>query len=476
MAIAEVSRHAISLSPPRTSHASVVATSSSDGGTEFADEGWSVRTSFDVGVNVNPAAAAANPNDASSAATTAATADAVAAEASVQRTASCGRDHSPCAVTTEAAAAAIVAAATASSSWESDMQAQLQEWFRDSDWVDEPPSIEVSMGSGAVCQLDCIATVALPPDAVFNVVQDPHNRRVFKNIKSVSDVRVVRDEGGVQHVEMNMAFAWRLPAISGSFTAHVLMIQDRPNRTMSYELTRPGFMKKFQGFWKVEPLFVPAASAIGGEDGLSGSLSGSSSPIERPSSPNEDPSRSPISVLSYSCPDLFALGEAAGRTAGASPTATGGESPASVSSGAAAGTASPAPALATAAKRVASRIVLRQIVQPSVAPPPMFRRCLQGILQTATRDMLNDFQTEAARIRTGERFEKEAEEGKEAREARERAEKRSASFLHKEALRAPGSGGFAAGLGKKTGMSLVKGAISRSKKGLTSLAKAGARK
>ncbi|CAI5930622.1 unnamed protein product [Closterium sp. NIES-64] len=339
----------------------------------------------------------------------------------------------------------------------------MQEWFRDSDWVDEPPSITVTMGSGAVCQLDCTATVALPPDAVFNVVRDPHNRRVFKNVKSVSDVRVVSDDGGVQHVEMNMTFLWRLPAISGTFTAHVLMIQDRPNRMLSYELTRPGFMKKFQGFWKVEPLVVPSSPAISGA-------------YESDDRGSQAPGRASQAVA--------CLGSALDSD-DANIVMSGVVTAAAAAGGRGGGGGTVPPALSPAARRVASRIVLHQIAQPSVAPPPVFRKCLKGILQTSTRDMLRDFQNEAARIRSSrgeERLGETEEGGKGAQVARERAEKRTASFLHKETLRASGlspgskvvgSGGFAANLGKKTGMNLVKGAMSRSKKGLTSLVKAG---
>ncbi|CAI5481876.1 unnamed protein product [Closterium sp. Yama58-4] len=233
------------------------STNNSDGGTEVSGEDWSIKTNFEAEANANVNATfticgiqenggSANSIPASRAA--AATAAAAAAAA--------------------AGSAAAIAAATASPTWEDDLQAQMQEWFRDSDWVDEPPSIAVTMGSGAVCQLDSTATVALPPDAVFNVIRDPNNRRVFKNVKvrasrsslslsplppitkfassstslvrhpipasykrpSVSDVRVLRDDGAVQHAEMKMTFVWRLPAISGTFTAQVLMIQDRPNR------------------------------------------------------------------------------------------------------------------------------------------------------------------------------------------------------------------------------------------------------
>ncbi|CAI7827626.1 unnamed protein product [Closterium sp. NIES-54] len=557
MAITEATRPEIPVVGPINSDCTSVITNccnrssiNSGGGTEFSSEGWSIKTSFaDVDAPAAAIAAAASTASESSTSTNGCIQGNGGSAPSNLTPASPAAAATAAAAAESAAAAAAIAAATASPTWEDELQAQMQEWFHDSDWLDEPPSITVTMGSGAVCQLDCTATVALPPDAVFNVVRDPHNRRVFKNVKvgsvlaasrcrllfplslqSVSDVRVVSDDGAVQHAEMNMTFLWRLPAISGSFTAQVLMIQDRPNRMpfcyklhlpflpvalpvsppacslcpsaivspsphifqLSYELTRPGFMKKFQGFWKVEPLVVSSTSEIGGTDeaddrGSHGSTS-SSTPPTLPSSPNNpsnisksnssdsvnsdsssdkagvgsEPSWSPISILSYdSCPDLLAFAktaEAAGTASvlalpadacpgsaikshdavmeGASSAATAASGAVAVEAG---GEVSPAPS--AAAKRVASRIVLHQTVQPSVAPPLVFRKCLKGILQTAMRDMLEDFLSEAALIRCGhgERLGETEEGGKEAQIARERAGKRTASFLHKEMLRASGS-------------------------------------
>lgn len=40
------------------------------------------------------------------------------------------------------------------------------------------------MPKGSLCNLSVNVNVGLPPDAVYNIVTDPDNKRVFKNIKA----------------------------------------------------------------------------------------------------------------------------------------------------------------------------------------------------------------------------------------------------------------------------------------------------
>jgi hypothetical protein len=42
---------------------------------------------------------------------------------------------------------------------------------------------QVTVPKGSLCNLNVEVDVGLPPDAVYNIVIDPDNRRVFKNIK-----------------------------------------------------------------------------------------------------------------------------------------------------------------------------------------------------------------------------------------------------------------------------------------------------
>ncbi|PPD71367.1 hypothetical protein GOBAR_DD31755 [Gossypium barbadense] len=100
---------------------------------------------------------------------------------------------------------------------------QLQAWRENPSWVNPPPEIEVSVAKGSLCYLKATIDVGLPPDAVYNIVTDPDNRRVFKNVKEVISREVLIDEG---------------------------------QRQMRFKQMSTGFMKKFEGYWRVEPFFV----------------------------------------------------------------------------------------------------------------------------------------------------------------------------------------------------------------------------
>lgn len=43
----------------------------------------------------------------------------------------------------------------------------------------------MSVPKGSFCNLNVKVNVGLPPDAVYNIVTDPDNKRVFKNIKVI---------------------------------------------------------------------------------------------------------------------------------------------------------------------------------------------------------------------------------------------------------------------------------------------------
>lgn len=43
--------------------------------------------------------------------------------------------------------------------------------------------LQVTVPKGSLCNLRVKFNVGLPPDAIYNIVIDPENKRVFKNIK-----------------------------------------------------------------------------------------------------------------------------------------------------------------------------------------------------------------------------------------------------------------------------------------------------
>ncbi|GJV47539.1 E3 ubiquitin protein ligase UPL2-like protein [Tanacetum coccineum] len=75
----------------------------------------------------------------------------------------------------------------------------------------------VVVPKGSLFQLNVKANVGLPPDAIYNIVTDPDNKRVFKNIQ------VLVDEGSRQVVEIKQAAILRFLCWSGTISVHVLV-------------------------------------------------------------------------------------------------------------------------------------------------------------------------------------------------------------------------------------------------------------
>ncbi|KAG0611324.1 hypothetical protein M758_7G132300 [Ceratodon purpureus] len=134
------------------------------------------------------------------------------------------------------------------------------------DFVHEPPVLKVTQPKGSFCQIDARFSVALDPEGVYNIITDPNNRRVFKNIKEVVFRKVLEDDGNRQLVEVEQLGRWRFLMLSGTFSSRVIVEQNREEKSMLFDLSRQGMMKKFSGSWKIEPM----ADGAGERDGASG--------------------------------------------------------------------------------------------------------------------------------------------------------------------------------------------------------------
>ncbi|XP_078431150.1 uncharacterized protein LOC144702979 [Wolffia australiana] len=142
------------------------------------------------------------------------------------------------------------------SPWALNFEKQLQAWRNNPAWITQKYEVEATVPKGSLCNLNVKFTVGLPPDAIYNIVTDPENKRVFKNIKEVISRKVLLDEGSRQVVEVEQAALWKFLWWSGVISVHVFVDQNRKNHTVRFKQGNMGFMKRFEGCWKVEPLFV----------------------------------------------------------------------------------------------------------------------------------------------------------------------------------------------------------------------------
>ncbi|KAL8157089.1 hypothetical protein AgCh_001979 [Apium graveolens] len=136
------------------------------------------------------------------------------------------------------------------------LEEQLHAWKENPFWIEQPPDIKVTVPKGSLSHLTLEVNVGLPPDALYNIVTNPDNKRVFKNIKEVISRNVLVDEGMRQVVEVEQAALWRFLWWSGTISVHVLVDQNREDYTMKFKQLRAGFMKRFEGCWKMEPLLL----------------------------------------------------------------------------------------------------------------------------------------------------------------------------------------------------------------------------
>ncbi|KAJ3683398.1 hypothetical protein LUZ60_013625 [Juncus effusus] len=140
--------------------------------------------------------------------------------------------------------------------YEARLSKQIQAWKNNPVWSDEHPEIKVTVPEGSLCNLNVKFKAGLPPDAIYNIIIDPENKRVFKNIKEVVSRNVLIDEGSRQVVELEQAASWRFLWWTGTIAVHVFVDQDRSTHTVKFKQGRTGFMKKFEGCWEIEPIFI----------------------------------------------------------------------------------------------------------------------------------------------------------------------------------------------------------------------------
>jgi len=129
-------------------------------------------------------------------------------------------------------------------------------WVPSDSFVHEPPVLKVMQPKGTFCEIQTRFSVALEPDAVYNIITDPNNRRVFKNIKEVCYRKVLEDDGNRQLVEVEQLGRWRFLMFSGTFSSRVMVEQNRQEHQMLFNLVKEGMMRKFSGSWKIESMYA----------------------------------------------------------------------------------------------------------------------------------------------------------------------------------------------------------------------------
>lgn len=135
------------------------------------------------------------------------------------------------------------------------LEKQLQAWRENSSWVDQPPTIKVL---NSPWDLNVEVDIGLPPDTVYNMLTDPKDERIFKNIKSLLSQKLLVDDDRKQVMEVAMAVTWSMFWWSRTMSGRVLLSNNKEEKKVTLKPRCLRFMDSLEGCWdaEVSPIFV----------------------------------------------------------------------------------------------------------------------------------------------------------------------------------------------------------------------------
>ncbi|CAD7702086.1 unnamed protein product [Ostreobium quekettii] len=141
------------------------------------------------------------------------------------------------------------------------------EWH---DPEDDASRVVASEKDGFLCHISLRRRWAIEPSAVFRILTNPDNSKIFRDIYSVPYRKVLEDDGqGRQVVEVEQASGFKFLIIPILFRTRLIVEQDEQALTMSFRLARRGTMKEFRGVWTLVPAYEEGP---GGERRASGTI------------------------------------------------------------------------------------------------------------------------------------------------------------------------------------------------------------
>lgn len=127
-----------------------------------------------------------------------------------------------------------------------------------SDGTDSTPTcqegLHITQEEGFLCHIQVHTKLDIEPQKAFEIIADPDNARMFRSIDECSHRKVLHDNGrGRQRVDVEHSSSWRFMMWGGKFVTRLLVEQDDKDRVMAFQLNGSGFMRNFEGFWRMEP-------------------------------------------------------------------------------------------------------------------------------------------------------------------------------------------------------------------------------
>lgn len=112
--------------------------------------------------------------------------------------------------------------------------------------------VEVTQPKGFLCKVRLRTEVLFPVSRVYEILTQPDNTQMFRNIKAITYRKVLEDDKhGRQRIELEHEAEWRFLVFGGRFLTRLFVQQDKQAGTLEFKLAKKGMMKDFEGRWHV---------------------------------------------------------------------------------------------------------------------------------------------------------------------------------------------------------------------------------
>lgn len=114
--------------------------------------------------------------------------------------------------------------------------------------------VHILQEHGFLCHIKAHTRLELPPRQAFEIIADPDNARIFRSIEECTYRKVLYEKQQKQRVAVEHQSGWKFLWHKGQFATKLLVEQDNKAMVMAFRLAESGFMKNFEGFWRMEPV------------------------------------------------------------------------------------------------------------------------------------------------------------------------------------------------------------------------------
>jgi hypothetical protein len=174
-------------------------------------------------------------------------------------------------------------------------------------------SVSSTLADRSTARVRARAETASPPAVVFDLLADPMKHALIFGSIERSEARLLwrSDDDARAAWEVDYLARWSFWNVKGTCVNRLYMDTDRAQGTVSFRLREPGFLKRYEGTWRIAPGGGGGGGGAGGIGGGGGGNNSSSASLSSSASRSPSPSAAASPSSSYPGGWASALAQAA---------------------------------------------------------------------------------------------------------------------------------------------------------------------